>query len=310
MVEVILLSYLIDLILGDPEKLPHPVRFIGKLIEFLDNRWNKGGMRHLKGLITLIIVSGLSSGTVYLILFLAGKFNYYLKISIAIYFGYTAIATKDLMIKGKNIMEALQKKDLSLARKRLSMIVTRDTQNMDENRIISSTVESIAENTNDGIVAPIFYLVLGGPVLTYFYKAVNTLDSMIGYRNKKYNEFGYFSAKMDDILNFIPARITGLLICLAGLLTGKSFRKGFLTILRSCGKHPSPNAYVPEAAIAGVLGIQFGGILSYGGKLYQRPFIGEKVREISIDDIRQALKMSFISSFLTVSLGIILKWII
>ena len=209
------------------------------------------------------------------------------------------------------ILKEVKKDSIVEARKQLSKIVGRDTQNLTKNRIIAAATESIAENTNDGIVAPLFYLILGGPVLAIAYKSINTLDSMVGYKDEKYLHFGWFPAKLDDIANFIPARISGFLISISSLISGRmGFKEPFKTMLRDGQKHPSPNSGLSEAAMAGALGIRLGGTSSYNGKVSTKPYIGEGRRNMQPSLITEALTISFISSILMLSIGVILKCLI
>jgi len=179
-----------------------------------------------------------------------------------------------------------------------------------KDRIITAALESIAENINDGIVAPLFYLILGGPVLAIAYKSINTLDSMVGYKNERYLHFGWFSAKLDDIANFIPARISGVLISVSSLIRGKRFGAAFKTMCRDGRKHPSPNSGISEAAMAGALGMRLGGASSYQGSPSVKPYLGEEKRAIRPSFINEALAISLITSVLVISMGAILKWLI
>jgi adenosylcobinamide-phosphate synthase len=305
--------YLADLIIGDPEWLPHPVRIIGKLISFLDknlrgkqNKW----IERIKGTIAALITIGISIGCAYFIIKGANRLNPLLKNLVWIYLGYSALSIKDLFLKAEAIIKEIEAGSLVKARQRLSQIVGRDTQKLSEEKIIKATIESVAENTNDGIVAPLFYLILGGPILAITYKAINTLDSMLGYKNEKYIYFGWFSAKSDDIVNFIPARITGLLISICSFISGKYFIDSFRIMIRDGRKHPSPNSGVSEAAMAGALGIKLGGPSTYQGKLSEKPYIGEDKKPIKSLLINEVLDISFMASVSIVLLGGLLKWLI
>lgn len=309
---VLLFSYLLDLIFGDPEGLPHPIRAIGKLILFLERRLRgKGTEREerLKGLLLAILVVGVTSGSVYTLLYFAKILSPSLYWVVAVYFGYTALSIKDLRDKAKAIICALEKKDLGEARERLSMIVGRDTERLNEDQITRATVESIAENTNDGIIAPLFYLILGGPTLAFAYKAINTLDSMLGYKNETYLHFGWASARLDDLANFIPARISGFLISLASLIRGNGLEEPFEIMLQDGRKHPSPNSGLSEAAMAGALGIRLGGPVSYQGKVLHKPYLGRGQREVKTPLIDEALGITMITSILMISMGIAVRWI-
>ena len=223
--------YIADLLFGDPEWFPHPVRGIGRVIAFLDNRLRGEQSRRnerMKGVFVTFSTVGISAFCAWGILEGAVRLSSLAGSIVWIYLGYTTISVKDLFIKAKAVLEEVEAGSLFFARNRLSQIVGRDTQKLSKEGVIKAAIESIAENTNDGIIAPLFYLILGGPVAGIAYKAVNTLDSMIGYKNEKYFYFGWFSAKLDDAANFIPARITGLLIASASFVLGKSFRNSFI----------------------------------------------------------------------------------
>lgn len=321
---LIISSYIADLILGDPEWFPHPVRGIGKLIGLLQkqlggrstlwidpvrNQRFSNGVERTKGAVLTFVVVGISTCFAYLFIESFRKLNPYLGNLVWVYLGYSCLCIKDLRVKARAISQALKDNSIASAREELSKIVGRDTRDLSKDRITVATIESIAESTNDGIVAPLFYLILGGPVLAFAYKAVNTLDSMVGYRNEKYLHLGWFSAKVDDIVNFIPARICGSLISVSSLISGKGFKGPFKTMLKDGNKHPSPNSGIPEAAMAGALGVRLGGSWSYRGKVSTKPSLGDTKRALQVSFITEALTISLISSILMVSCGVILKWL-
>jgi len=304
-------SYIADLIFGDPEWFPHPVKGIGKLISFLDRRLNTHApllMGRIMGMILTFAVVGLSGYLAYLFITFAGKLNPLLGSLAGVYLGYTTLSVKDLFLKSKAVLKKIEANSLAEARIKLSQIVGRDTQNLSEDKIVKAAIESIAESTNDGVIAPLFYLILGGPVVAIAYKAVNTLDSMVGYKNERYINFGWFSARLDDVTNFLPARITGLFIPAASLILGKNFRDSFKIMLRDGGKHPSPNSGISEAAMAGALGIRLGGPSRYRGELEDKPYIGEDKVAAKPLLINEALAISFVTSFLMILIGVLLKW--
>jgi len=306
-------SYIADLIFGDPEWLPHPVRAIGKLVELLDKRLNKNDalwIGRIKGIILASIVVGISSLLAHLIIIMARKLNPLLGNLAWVYLGYATLSTKDLFLKAKAILGKLEENSLPEACFQLSRIVGRDTQGLSREKIIKAAIESIAENTNDGIIAPLFYLTLGGPLLAIIYKAINTLDSMVGYKDERYIHFGWFSARLDDVASFLPARITGLLIPVSSFILGKNFRESFKITLRDGKKHPSPNSGISEAAMAGALGIRLGGPSTYQGKLKDMPHMGEDKYPASSLLINEALAISFVASLLTVLMGVLVKWAI
>lgn len=306
-------AYTADLIFGDPEWLPHPVRGMGKLISAGEKiLWKKESKnkQRLNGLILTMSVIFITAISTYMLLLVLQKINPILRDFFAVYIGYTTIAVKDLRIKSKTIYFSLKKNMLYKARRDLSKIVGRDTENLKGEEIIKATVESVSENTNDGIIAPLFYLILGGPILAISYKAINTLDSMVGYKNERYINFGWASAKLDDIVNYIPARISGFLISISSFISGKDFKGSFKIMLRDSQKHPSPNSGISEAAMAGALGIRLGGAHSYQGRVRETPYIGEETGTVKLSLIKDSLMISLIASMLMVSIGVILKCLI
>ena len=305
---LLIFSYLLDLVFGDPEWIFHPVRVIGKLIDKLESAligrraiW----IERLKGIVLVALVVITASVITYFLLKVSLRINVILGDLVWIYMAYTVLSIKDLGVKARAVSSALRNSHIEKARHELSKIVGRDTGNLDQKEIIKAAIESVAENTNDGIVAPLFYLILGGPVLAIAYKAVNTLDSMIGYKNEKYIHFGWCAAHLDDIANFIPARISGFLIS----ISSKNFRDSFKIMLRDGSKHSSPNSGISEAAMAGALGIKLGGGTFYQGVFVPKPYIGIEKREINNNLIIKALKISFVTSILMLILGVIFKWL-
>jgi len=310
---LLVFSYLADLVFGDPERFFHPVRAIGKLINILETKLRKNNSRkteQIKGVILTLLVVGVTVIFTYLLIESFKKLNPFVGALAWVYIGYTTISVRDLNTKAKDISRELKNNSIVEARRKLSKIVGRDTQDLDQERIITATIESIAENTNDGIVAPLFYLALGGPVLAMAYKAINTLDSMVGYKDDKYLNFGWFSAKLDDLANFIPARICGFLISVSSSIVLRRFKDSFKMMLRDGRKHLSPNSGVSQAAMAGALGIRLGGISVYRAQIIEKPYIGEEKNLIALHHINEALLLSLITSFLMLSIGVFLKWII
>lgn len=308
--ELILVSYIADLFFGDPQWFPHPVRGIGKLIDLFDRTLNtntKKAVSYILGMITTFLIVGISGLSAYVVIQSAVRFDPLAGKIAWVFVAYSTLATKDLSVHALAVYNELVKKNIGRARKKLSFIVGRTTANMPEEEIIRSTVETVAENTTDGIISPLFYLFIGGPVLAFIFKAISTLDSMIGYKNERYLYFGRFAAKLDDAANYIPARITGLLIPLAALLTGKDARAAFFTMLRDARKQDSPNSAASEAAMAGALGIRLGGQCSYQGKIVQHPYLGEEKKPVSQNLIKEAIVISIVTSFLAVISGSIIK---
>lgn len=309
----ILSCYIADLIFGDPEWFPHPVRIIGGLIHSMETLLrgrSTDWIERLKGAVLAIVVIGITASCVYGIILISVKVHPLLGSLVWIYIGYTTISVKDLRVKVRGIQKEIKKNDLSEGRRQLSKIVGRDTDDLSKEKIIVATLESIAENTNDGIVAPLFYLIVGGPTCAMVYKAINTMDSMIGYKDDRYRHFGWFPAKLDDVANFIPARISGILICLSAGIMKKRFTKSFMTMLKDSRKHSSPNSGVSEAAMAGALGVRFGGHWQVNGRPSLRPYIGQEEYRIRPSLINNALTVSLNASFMMVILGIMLRWLI
>ena len=310
----IITAYFLDLIVGDPYWLPHPVRIIGKVIEYLARVLRKNNQNQraekIKGIFLTVITVGLSYYIIYFLIYIAGIISPGIKFAFSSFFIFTALSTKNLGEEAFSVYRALKENNLELARERVSRIVGRDTRDLDENGIVRATVETVAENTVDGIISPLFYAVLGGAPMAVAYKAVNTLDSMVGYKNEKYLYFGWFSAKLDDLANYLPARISVILIPVASLMLRQRGLAALRAIFRDGKKSPSPNAGIPEAGFAGALGIQLGGVNFYQGVEEYRPVLGEKLKRKSSKDILQAIRLSYTVSTLMLlsSLAILYYW--
>lgn len=268
-----LLGYLLDLALGDPPGWPHPVRALGRLITFWENQLYRPGVT--AGLIFWLAVAG----SVLLVLFavwgLAALGGERLEAVLAAYLVYAGLATRSLHLESRMVEEALDRGDLEEARHRLSYLVSRETSRLSPEDIRRATLETVAENVNDGVVAPLFYLLLAGIPGLVLYKTANTLDSMVGYKTERYQHFGKVAARVDDVLNFFPARLSGGLICLAAGLLGLNWRAAWATLRLDGDKSLSPNAGWPEAALAGALKVRLGGPGAYFGQRVAKPFIGE-----------------------------------
>lgn len=296
-------GYALDLIIGDPYSFPHPVRFIGKLISFVERQIRKitssdKGLK-IAGFFLWFITVAVTFGITYLVvnLFKFNKIAYFIVNSILI---YTTLATKCLKDESTKIYKVLKTGDLEKSRVQLSYIVGRDTTNLSEKEIVRATVETVAENTVDGIIAPLFYGFIGGAPLAMAYKAINTLDSTVGYKNDKYYYLGFASAKIDDIANFIPARIGVVLLSIGSLFAGFKFKNALKIGIRDRKNHKSPNCAFSEGAVAGALGIQLGGTNIYFGKEVYKPTIGDKNREIEIEDIVRTNKIMYVSSIISI----------
>ena len=294
------IAYVLDLIFGDPQNIIHPVQIIGKMINIgekslLEKKYKSDRKyKFFAGMILNITVISLTYGITYLIR--RTSENSIILTVAEIYLMYTVFSINSLAREGNRVYNILKEGNIERARKDLSYLVSRDTGTMDEKMIIRSTMETISENTVDGIVAPMMYMFLGGLPLSMTYKAINTFDSMVGYKNEKYMDFGKFSAKLDDVANFIPARITGILIVIASMILGYDYKNSLKIFIRDRKNHSSPNSGHAEAGVAGALGVQFGGRVSYFGKEVDKPVIGNKIKESMRNIIMDSIGLFIIIS--------------
>lgn len=291
-------GFVLDFLFGDPTWLYHPVRMMGALIDFLEKRLRPfcktssrrqmvcGGV--LCGLVILI-----STGLPIILLSLAGKVHPLLQFALETFWCYQLLAAKSLCRESRKVAVELEKDDLPGARIAVSMIVGRDTQRLDKEGVVKAAVETVAENTSDGVVAPLLFMLLGGAPLGFFYKAVNTMDSMIGYQNEKYLYFGRAAAKLDDLCNYLPARISGLLMVASAFLLGFDGKNAYCIFKRDRYKHASPNSAQTEAACAGALDVQLAGDAWYFGELHKKEFIGDALRSVEIKDISNSHKLMY-----------------
>lgn len=289
----IFLGFILDLLVGDPRWLYHPVRLIGKLIEVLEKVLRKAFPKtekgeRLAGLFLVVLVCSMTAGVALGVLFLAYYINFWLGFAAEVIMCYQIFAVRCLKEESMKVYYELEKGDLEGARKAVSMIVGRDTQSLSEEGVTKAAVETIAENTSDGTLAPLFYMMIGGPVLGWFYKAVNTMDSMVGYKNDKYINFGCYGAKFDDVMNFIPARVCAIFMIIASFLMGFDAKNAAKIFKRDRFNHASPNSAQTEAVMAGALNIQLAGDAWYFGKLYKKPTMGDAGRNIEYTDIKRA----------------------
>jgi len=306
-------AYIIDILVGDPRWFPHPVVIVGRWTRFVEGKIRTHTTRaseKKRGIVlwfsvvipTFFLTYGITEVS-FSLGALCGMITTALLASLT-------LATRSLYKESKAVIVALRCEDMEGARKNLSMIVGRDTENLDEAGILRAVIETVSENLSDGIVAPMFYLTVGGVPLAMAYKAVNTLDSMVGYKDAKYMDIGCFSAKMDDVLNWAPARITGFIITIASLILRFNWRDSWRIMRRDGRNHSSPNSGIPEAAVAGALGIQVGGKISYFGKIAYKPTIGDRLKETDKQDVKNAWAIMFTSSLLMVIICTITLWII
>ena len=288
---------LLDLLLGDPHGWPHPIVWIGRLISRLENRLREifKDLR-LAGVVLVAVMLAISGGSVWLLLQFAGAFSESLAHLVSLWIGWSCLALRSLHAESAVVVKELEAGDLEGARQALSMIVGRETTNLDEEGILKATLETVAENASDGVIAPLFYLLLGGPVFAIIYKTVSTLDSMVGYQNDKYREFGWAGARLDDLLNYIPARLTGWLFVSFAYVLGLNGSSAKKMMLRDADKHASPNAGWPEAAAAGALGVQFGGVAVYFGQQVDKPTFGDPLEQPTGKHYRQLIRLLYTSS--------------
>ncbi len=302
----LLIAFCLDLIFGDPPNMPHPIRYIGKLISFLESK-----LLHLsdspenqksKG----FILTATTVGSVFFfyaaLLYLLGRVDGRLAFAVEVIILYQMLATKCLAMEGMKIFRALKNNQIEEARTLIGYLVSRETREMTEEDIIKATIETVTENIIDGVVAPMCFAMIGGAPLGMAYKAANTLDSMVGYKNERYEHFGFASAKLDDILGFFPARLTGAMVILAALILGMDFKRAAHVLVRDRGNHASPNSPYAEAPAAGALRIQLGGRATYFGVTYEKPTFGDEIEAIRAFHIKKSVELLYVSSGLTLAI--------
>ena len=303
-----IIGYLMDLILGDPENLYHPVRLIGNLIARLEKKQNvnnlDGNIRRKRGRLLVVIVLITTAAYVGLILIVAYALSYKFGILVEAFMTYLCLAIKSLKDESRKVQRELEAGDISGARMAVSMIVGRDTAGLDEAGITRAAVETVAENTSDGVIAPMICLAIGGPVLGWIYKAINTMDSMVGYHNDRYEDYGRAAARLDDVANFIPARVSAVFMIMASYIlqifmgTYYSGSRAFKIFKRDRFNHKSPNSAQTESVCAGALGIRLAGDAYYFGKLVEKPYIGDDIRPIEPADIHRSHVLLYLTSFI------------
>lgn len=304
-------GFVLDLLIGDPHFIPHPVRLIGSLISFLDKRLNSDVKynsseneanltKYKRGVLLAFTVIFATFAVSVIILVAAYSINLYAGVIAEAVMTWQILATKCLRVESMRVYDALSTDGVDAGRRAVSMIVGRDTSVLDEAGVTRAAVETIAENTSDGVIAPMLYTAIGGPVLGFVYKAVNTMDSMLGYKNDKYMYFGRFAARLDDVVNFIPARISAYLMIAAAFIGGRQFdgRNAYRIFKRDRFNHASPNSAQTESVCAGALRVQLAGDAVYFGKLVKKKYIGDRLREIEYEDIKRANMLMYITAFL------------
>lgn len=321
-----IVGFVLDLLIGDPHFIPHPVRLIGSLISFCDKRLNCDAgynisekklnlIKYKRGMLLVFTVIFATFAMSVIIIVAAYSINLYAGVIAEAVMTWQILATKCLRVESMRVYDALRTDGVDAGRRAVSMIVGRDTSVLDAAGVTRAAVETIAENTSDGVIAPMLYTAIGGPVLGFVYKAVNTMDSMLGYKNDKYMYFGRFAARLDDVVNFIPARISAYLMIAAAFIGGRQFdgKNAYRIFKRDRFNHASPNSAQTESVCAGALRVQLAGDAVYFGKLVKKKYIGDGLREIEYEDIKRANRLMYITAFLcellsvaVMSLGLIL----
>ncbi|MEI3176629.1 MAG: adenosylcobinamide-phosphate synthase CbiB [Lachnospiraceae bacterium] len=313
------IGFVLDALFGDPHWLPHPVVLIGKWISFLEKQLRRlfpktpGGER-AGGTVLVLLVLLASAAVPWGILWLAGLVHPYLRFAVECFMCYQILAARSLKTESMRVYRKLQEGNLEESRKAVSWIVGRDTENLTMEGVSKAAVETVAENTSDGVIAPMLYLALGGPVLGFFYKAVNTMDSMIAYKNDRYLYFGRTAAYLDDVFNYIPARLSGLFMILASAILGFDGKNAWRIFKRDRYNHASPNSAQTEAVCAGALDVQLAGDAWYFGVLHKKKTIGDPIRQVEPEDIRRANRLMYgtavIGLILFSGLSFLLYWVI
>lgn len=304
-------GFVLDLLIGDPHFIPHPVRLIGSLISFCDKRLNCDAgynisekklnlIKYKRGMLLAFTVIFATFAISVIIIAAAYSINLYAGVIAEAVMTWQILATKCLRVESMRVYDALRTDGVDAGRRAVSMIVGRDTSVLDAAGVTRAAVETIAENTSDGVIAPMLYTAIGGPVLGFVYKAVNTMDSMLGYKNDKYMYFGRFAARLDDVVNFIPARISAYLMIAAAFIGGRQFdgKNAYRIFKRDRFNHASPNSAQTESVCAGALRVQLAGDAVYFGKVVKKKYIGDGLREIEYEDIKRANRLMYITAFL------------
>lgn len=311
-------GFVLDLLIGDPHFIPHPVRLIGSLISFCDKRLNCDAgynisekklnlIKYKRGMLLVFTVIFATFAISVIIIVAAYSINLYAGVIAEAVMTWQILATKCLRVESMRVYDALRTDGVDAGRRAVSMIVGRDTSVLDAVGVTRAAVETIAENTSDGVIAPMLYTAIGGPVLGFVYKAVNTMDSMLGYKNDKYMYFGRFAARLDDVVNFIPARISAYLMIAAAFIGGRQFdgKNAYRIFKRDRFNHASPNSAQTESVCAGALRVQLAGDAVYFGKLVKKKYIGDGLREIEYEDIKRANRLMYITAFLCELLSVV-----
>ena len=310
----LVLGFILDLIIGDPHGLYHPIRLVGNLIGFLEkhmNRRNDSPNRQMvKGWLMMLIVITVSSGIPLLLLILAYRIHPVCRVILETVMCWQLLATKSLKDESMKVYKKLKRHDLQGSRKAVSMIVGRDTDVLDESGVTKATVETIAENTSDGVIAPMLYMAIGGAFLGWMYKSINTMDSMVAYKNDRYLYFGRIPAYLDDVVNYIPARLSGLLMIAATFLVKLDGAHAFAIFKRDRYNHASPNSAQTEAVMSGALNVQLAGDAWYFGELHKKKTIGDDIRPIEAADIVRANKLLYGTAVVSLVVFSLVKYLV
>ncbi len=309
-------GFVLDQIVGDPYWLYHPVRLIGNLIDVLHKRLrqragedpaklrNAGRVLVLITTLSTVLVTALLVGLSY-------RIHPRLCLVVMTLLDYWLFAVKSLKVESMKVYDKLMEKDLAGARQAVSMIVGRDTQNLSESGVAKAAIETVAESTSDGVIAPMIFMAIGGPVLGWLYKSINTMDSMVGYKDEKYLHIGRAAALLDDVVNFLPSRLSGILMVLSCPLAGLDVKEAWRIFKRDRHNHASPNSAQTESVMAGALRVQLAGDAYYFGKLYRKPTIGDPIRSVETEDIRRANKLMYATSYLSIIvLALLREWLL
>ena len=311
----VILGFILDLIVGDPHWLYHPIRLVGHLISGLEKllrrifpKTKQGEL--IAGGFLLVLTAGITTAVAWGLLRAAGLVHPCLRFALEVIMCYWVLATKSLKTETMKVYDALKEGDLKKARFAVSMVVGRDTEVLDDIGVTKAAVETVAENASDGVIAPLLFLMIGGAPLGFFYKAVNTMDSMVGYKNDKYLYFGRAAAKFDDVLNYIPARLSGMLMCGAAAFCGMDSKNAWRIYRRDRYNHSSPNSAHTEATAAGAMHIQLAGNAYYFGKLYEKPTLGDPDRPVEYEDIPRVNRLLYATAILSLVVFGLVKGIV
>ncbi len=300
------LGFILDLILGDPRWLYHPVRVIGNMISFFEKVLravfpkNKTGER-IAGFFLVVLVTGITTAVTWTVLHFLYRWNFWAGFALETFWCWQLLAAKSLKAESMRVYDAVKSGDVEQARKAVSMIVGRDTQSLSMEGVTKAAVETVAENSSDGVIAPLFFMMIGGAAGAYFYKSINTMDSMVGYVDGRFRYFGTFAAKLDDAVNFIPARLAGLLMIAASFLLGFDGKNAHKIFWRDRKNHASPNSAYTESVMAGALDVQLAGDAWYFGVLHKKMTIGDPIRPVEAEDIPRSNRLLYGTAVLSLA---------